>query len=59
MVIKRICSWCGRCLGTKECECPHLEGIEDPVTHTICPECMAKALAEIDSAPAENNKPNK
>ena len=59
MVIKRICAWCGRYLGSKECQCSPHQSIEEPVTHSICPECLEKALDEIDSAPAETIKPNK
>ena len=58
MVIKRICAWCGRYLGSKECQCPPHQSIEKAITHSICPDCLQKALAEIDSAPAETIKPN-
>ena len=59
MVIKRICSWCGRYLGSKECQCPPHQSIEEPISHSICPECFEKALAEIESAPAKTIKPKK
>ena len=58
MVIKRKCAWCGRYLGTAECQCPPHQTTEELITHSICPECLEKALAEIDSAPAKTNKPN-
>ncbi|BBO79717.1 hypothetical protein DSCO28_02830 [Desulfosarcina ovata subsp. sediminis] len=58
MVIRRVCAWCGRDMGTKECESDCPEGVEDPITHTICPECKAKALAELNSISAKTTKPN-
>ena len=58
MVIKRICAWCGRYLGFKECQCSGPTSIEEPVSHSICPECLEKALAEIDLVPAETIKSN-
>ena len=58
MLMKRVCSWCNRSMPPKECEnLPH-ESIEEPVTHSICPECLEKALAEIESVPAQEIKPN-
>ena len=59
MIMKRVCSWCNSTLSPKECECLPHQSIEEPVTHTICAECFEKALAEIDSAPAEIIKPNR
>ena len=59
MVVKRKCAWCGRYLGTVECQCPSRQTNEEPVTHGICPECLEKALAEIDSVPANKIKTDK
>ena len=59
MLLKRICSWCNRTIGYKECQCAAYQTIEEPISHSICPECFEKAMAEIDSAPAKTIKPNR
>jgi hypothetical protein len=59
MVIKRVCAWCGISLGYKECEnLPH-KPIEELVSHSICPKCFEKTLAEIKSITAVNTNANK
>ena len=42
-----ICAWCGKRIGAKQES--ETESTEDAITHSICPECKEKALAEIDS----------
>ena len=42
-----ICAWCGKKIGTKQEN--ETESIGDTITHSICPECKQKALAEIDN----------
>lgn len=54
-----VCSWCGRFIRFKEDENHYPEDTEERISHGICAECKAKVLEEIDSAPAENTKPNK
>ena len=58
MVIKRVCAWCSRYLGSKECESLPQQSIEELVSHSICPECFEKALADIQSITAVTNKSN-
>ena len=58
MLIQRICGWCGRYLGSKECQYPSHQPIEELISHSICPECFEKALAEIESITAVTNQPN-
>ena len=59
MVIKCVCAWCSRYLGSKESQYPSHQPIEELVSHSICPDCFEKALAEIDSITALTNKANK
>ena len=59
MVIKCVCAWCSRYLGSKEYQCPSHQPIEELVSHSICPDCFEKALAEIESITALTNKANK
>jgi hypothetical protein len=58
MVIKCVCAWCSRYLGSKECQDPSHQPLEELVSHSICPECFEKALADIESITAVTNKPN-
>lgn len=58
MVIKRVCAWCGISLGYKECQDPSHQPIEESISHSICPDCFEKTLAEIQSITAVTNKPN-
>ena len=53
--VKIVCSWCGCFLGWKECEIK--EDIPHPITHSICPECFDKEIAEIKTISI--NKTNK
>jgi predicted amidophosphoribosyltransferase len=57
MVIKCVCAWCGSFLGHKECQCSPHQPLEEPISHSICPGCFEKALAEIESITAVTNKP--
>jgi len=50
MTLKIVCAWCGRILGTKDCECPG--GTKTPVSHGICNSCKEKVLADMDALPA-------
>jgi hypothetical protein len=58
MVIKRVCAWCGCSMPPKECESIPHQTIEELVSHSICPECLEKTLAEIELITAVTNKPN-
>jgi hypothetical protein len=58
MVIKCVCAWCGCSMPPKECESLPHQSIEEPISHSICPECFVKALAEFESITAVTNKPN-
>jgi hypothetical protein len=42
----------------KECESLPHQSIEEPISHSICPECFVKALAEFESITAVTNKLN-
>jgi hypothetical protein len=55
MVCHRICAWCGRLMGAKECEPPG--AAENAVTHTICPACVGKVLAAVDAAVDRSGAP--
>jgi hypothetical protein len=57
MLIKIVCSWCGRPLGFKKGENADLSGIPEPISHSICPECKEKALAELQSIPIDEINP--
>jgi hypothetical protein len=50
MSIKVICAWCGRVLGAKQDLKPSSRGIDDPISHGICPQCLEKALCDIRPA---------
>jgi predicted amidophosphoribosyltransferase len=54
MTFEIICAWCGRLLGTKECNCPG--STENRTTHGICDGCKEKVLAELQST--STNTPN-
>ncbi len=56
MVIKRVCAWCSRYLGSKECESLPQQSIEELVSHSICPECLKKEIAEINAISINNTK---
>jgi len=58
MFIKRVCAWCSRYLGSKECKYMSNQPLEELVSHSICTECLEKALAEIESVPSVINKTN-
>ena len=48
-----ICAWCGKILGTKRDDQP--ETSEPDSTHSICPECKQKALAELNTPKRKEN----
>jgi CRISPR/Cas system-associated protein Cas10 (large subunit of type III CRISPR-Cas system) len=56
MVFKRLCAWCGRSLGSKECQCTTAEPGEEQITHSICPACQAKVEAEIQAIKINNDE---
>lgn len=45
MSIRIVCSWCSKKMGIKKGEAPY------PISHSICPDCKKKVLAEINSIP--------
>jgi len=49
MSIVIICAWCSKYMETKEGEAPR------PISHSICPDCEKKVLAEINSIPHVRN----
>jgi hypothetical protein len=49
MVIKCVCAWCSRYMGSKECQYPSHQPLEELVSHSICPECLKKEIAEINA----------
>ncbi len=53
MTIKIICAWCQRHMGTKPGDS------SNPISHSICPECQKKVLAEIDAIPPTKDSHNK
>ena len=55
MTIKVICSWCGCVLGFKQGTDKACPDLNNPISHSICAQCMKKALAVIRSSP---DKPN-
>jgi len=59
MVNKCVCAWCGISLDYKECQDLSHQPLEELVSHSICPECFVKALAEFEPITAVTNKPNK
>jgi hypothetical protein len=54
MVFRRICSWCQRELPAREYPGPDTG--EEPVTHTICPDCQRKVVAEIQAVKLNNDE---
>jgi predicted amidophosphoribosyltransferase len=56
MVFKRICAWCGRSLGSKDCQCSAAKPGEEQITHTICSECHEKVVAEIQAVKINNDE---
>ncbi len=58
MIMKRKCAWCGRSLGLLETESTAHSDNEMPTTHTICPECLEKTLAEIQQFRTKSNQSN-
>jgi hypothetical protein len=56
MVFRRICSWCQRELSAREVPGPVPDNREEPVTHTICPDCQKKVFAEIQAVKINNEE---
>lgn len=50
MTIEVICAWCGCVLGAKPGTDKAGPGLNKPVSHSICDQCLQKALAEIRSS---------
>ena len=57
MVLKIVCAWCHKDLGTKECEGCNQD--EPRITHGICEECQRKVMAEIENYKTQNNERRK
>ncbi len=49
MLIRRVCAWCGRTIGSKEISSIDEDGKEQ-ITHTICPDCKQKVETQIVSS---------
>ncbi len=47
MKLNVVCAWCSRYLGYKECQYPSHLPLEELVSHSICPECFQKEMAQI------------
>ena len=47
MVLKIVCAWCRKDLGSKECEGNGNE--EHSITHGICEECRRKVMEEMEN----------
>jgi len=58
MTFSIVCAWCRKALGTLECETEITE--TEPVSHSICPECMEIVLRQIDETENHNqdHEPN-
>lgn len=56
MVFRRICSWCQRELPSREVPGPAPDNGKAPITHTICPDCQKKVVAEIQAIKLNNDK---
>jgi hypothetical protein len=50
MTIEVICAWCGCVLGAKPGIDKAGPGLNKPISHGICEQCLQKALAEIRSS---------
>lgn len=57
MIIKVLCAWCGRVLGSKQDPGKACSGMDDPVSHSICSQCMERELSDIRSASVQEIKP--
>ena len=53
MTYRVVCAWCKKNLGKKEAPSLSDQTIKDPITHTICAECLEKVLDGIPSSPAK------
>jgi len=53
MPIQVVCAWCGKFMSEKEGDAPY------PVSHSICPDCERKVLAETEETLKPNNPKTK
>ena len=56
MKLKRICAWCGKFLGWKDCEIP--PNSTDRITHGICKACSETLINQYDVEDQANQKQN-
>jgi len=52
MFMEIKCAWCGKFLGTKECEGQIDKNYR--ISHGICPECKEKVMREMDEDFVQN-----
>ena len=59
MIIKKVCAWCGRSMGSIECNNQNSSPSE--TSHGMCDECLQLVMAELEEAVNEyirkQNKP--
>jgi len=53
MTIQIVCAWCHKDMGKKEGDTPY------PISHSICPDCERKVLAESEEILILNNPKTK
>ncbi len=56
MKLKRICAWCGKCLGWRECELP--PNSTGRITHGICKPCSEALIKQCDLEDQTNQEQN-
>jgi hypothetical protein len=56
MTIEVICAWCGCVLGAKPGIDKSGPGLNKPISHGICEQCLEKELAKIQSATVKKTK---
>jgi len=42
-----VCAWCLKIMAEKEC--PDAQPMDKPISHSICPECLEREIAQINS----------
>ena len=52
--MKIVCAWCKRHLGEKEVS--QLPKDRPAITHTICPACFKRVLAEMENDPEQSDQ---
>ena len=48
MKIKKVCAWCGRSMGTIECN--NQNSSPSQTSHGMCDECLEVVMAELEEA---------